>query len=96
MLNPVFQSIVTTMTGMPPATPEQLYRLAMRQHDWSHEFSDEHRVWKAGRESLAKITEMQKDIDPDGEIWNQHAPVGYRIGRTAEHPAIAAAIKEVM
>ena len=44
MLNPVFQNIVTTMTGMPPATPEQLYRLALRQHDWSHEFSDEHRV----------------------------------------------------
>lgn len=50
------------------------YRAALAAHDWYFEYSDDHGVWCAGRASLARITNMQRALDPDLAIWNLYAP----------------------
>lgn len=56
------------------------YIAQLKAHDWEHEFSEDYRVWRAGRDSLALLRAMQKEVDLDGSIWDQHAPEGHRIG----------------
>jgi hypothetical protein len=55
------------------------YVQALKDHDWSHDYSDEHAVWIRGRNSLARITRMQKLVDPDAVLWNVTAPPAYRL-----------------
>jgi len=63
------------------AQPEHLaaYISALKSHDWSFEWSDDHRVWRAGKDSLEALRSAQKFIDPDGMVWNQFAPVEWQI-----------------
>ncbi len=67
-----------------PVSADQLgeiaaYVQALKDHDWAHEYSDEHAVWIRGRNSLARITRMQKLYDPDAALWNVTAPEAYRL-----------------
>lgn len=61
-------------------TPEQLqtYRDALRSHDWSFEYSDDHSVWQRGRAALGQLQSMQRELDPDFVVWNEHAPSDYQ------------------
>jgi hypothetical protein len=42
--------------------------------DWYFEYSDDHRVWARGMSSKVALTAMQKALDPNFEVWNQHCP----------------------
>ena len=63
------------------------YQEALRGHDWAFEYSDDSRVWNRGRASLEALREAQRLIDPDGMIWNQYAPEGYRFSLAEGAPS---------
>lgn len=65
----------------------QAYIAALRSHDWAFEYSDDHRVWRAGKDSLEALREMHRQIDPDGMVWNQFAPEEWQIKLRAGAPA---------
>lgn len=56
----------------PPAESPEVakYRTLLRRHDWGHEFSDDWRWRQRGREELAKLRQLQAQLDPDFRIWN--------------------------
>lgn len=60
--------------------PEQLqaYRDALRSHDWSFEYSDDHSVWQRGRVALGEIQHLQQQLDPEFKTWNEYAPSDYQ------------------
>jgi hypothetical protein len=50
------------------------YRAALARHDWWHAYSDDHQVWKRGCAELDALRVMREALDPDFQIWNEHAP----------------------
>lgn len=56
------------------------YVTLLHQHDWSHEFSDDPRAVAQGRDQLRELRMVQREIDPDYALWNQHAPEACRNG----------------
>lgn len=57
----------------------QQYILALKAHDWAYEYSDDYRIWRAGKASLEALREAKRLIDPDGMVWNQFAPPEWQI-----------------
>lgn len=60
------------------------YLKSLRAQDWSFEFSDDGRAYRAGRDSLAALRTLQAEIDPDAAIWNTVAPAAYRLEGVAQ------------
>jgi len=61
-------------------TPEhENYIKHLKSHDWYYDYSDDHSVWKRGVAARDRLRAMQKDLDPTGEIWNEHAPADYKM-----------------
>lgn len=54
------------------------YRAALRNHDWSYDYSDDPRVYRAGRLEREALLAKQRVYDPDWSIWNEIAPEGYK------------------
>ena len=76
-LHPIFAGIVASIQTAPVALREaqrRAYVTLLQRHDWSHEFSDDRSAYTRGREQLAELRLVQREIDPDFEIWNQHCP----------------------
>lgn len=46
----------------------------LRSHDWFYDYSDDHSVWKRGREQRNKLEAMAMRLDPERSIWRQYAP----------------------
>lgn len=44
----------------------------LKTHDWYYNYSDDHRVWRAGEEEYKKIMELSKLYDPTREIFRQY------------------------
>jgi hypothetical protein len=59
----------------------EAYAKLLQSHDWSHEFSDDGRVYNVGRQQLEVLRAMQRSIDPWFRIWNQHCPDQCKDGR---------------
>lgn len=57
------------------------YEQALRRHDWSHEFSDDGLVARAGRDELRALREMQRRLDPGFALWNVWCHPACRDGR---------------
>ncbi len=57
----------------------------LKHHDWWFEWSDDHRVWRAGMDSLDRLRAERQKLDPDFKIWNQHAPEDCHVKRPAEN-----------
>lgn len=55
------------------------YRERLQTHDWYYEFSDDHSVWLRGFAARQCLRELQKEIDPDGKIWNEYAPEDFKL-----------------
>lgn len=58
------------------------YEVALRKHDWSHEFSDDFDAYRKGRQELQALRKQQARIDPLFVIWNSIAPPQCRGGRS--------------
>lgn len=54
------------------------YIAALQSHDWTYEYSDDHRVWTKGNAERATLVSMRRQLDPDWTLWNQHAPEQFR------------------
>lgn len=61
--------------------------LKMKEADWYHEYSDDARVWSAGRETISSIGEDLKKLSQDDEglriatiLWNNYVPY-YSFGK---------------
>jgi len=55
------------------------YINGLRYHDWSYNYSDDHRVWKKGQAERESLYYQRKKLDPDGTIWNKYCEKGYEI-----------------
>jgi hypothetical protein len=54
------------------------YIRLLQAHDWSFDFSDDHRVWQAGCRELDALRLLQQRVDPTFALWNDHCPPNYR------------------
>ncbi len=59
-------------SGMMSKSLMEGYVEALRAHDWSHEFSDDARVWRRGVAEYTTLQELQRAVDPLFEVWNVH------------------------
>lgn len=55
------------------------YRKMLSGHDWDYEYSDDHSVWQRGCDSIKRLREAQRSLDPLGTVWNEYAPRGHQI-----------------
>lgn len=47
--------------------------------DWWFNYSDDHKVWRAGEAAAQRLQGERKRLDPDFAIWNKHAPEEFRV-----------------
>lgn len=57
------------------------YIEALESHDWSYTYSDDHKTWESGSKSRKTLLELQKQIDPDFQVWNTVAPEEWQDGK---------------
>lgn len=50
------------------------YVTLLKQHDWSYSYSDDGRAYRQGRAEREALDSLRREIDPQGAVWNQHAP----------------------
>lgn len=57
--------------------PEEMedYIQKLKSHDWTYNYSDDHRAWKKGSAEAAEIAQLRKKLDPKGEIYNKYNPL---------------------
>lgn len=55
------------------------YRKALQSHDFEFEMSEDFSRYEAGRDCLAQLRLVQKEVDPLAEVWNSIAPPEHRI-----------------
>lgn len=58
-------------------TPDELLEIALANHDWWYQMSDDFGVWGAGEKSLARIQFFMTQVSTERarELWNMYAPV---------------------
>ena len=71
------------------------YITKLKRHDWSYDYSDDHRVWQRGVDERNAIRNLQKVIDPDFEVYNKYAPDGYKVKVNRESTQEQASKKQI-
>lgn len=92
-LHPVFVGILesfriaaaATAAAAAAAAPPTAgtYAQRLQAHDWQFEFADHGPAYESGKRERAALALLQRSLDADGAIWNQHAPICYQLGRIA-------------
>lgn len=83
-LHPLFVGILAGL-GAPlsPATIDQAlvdqYVADLKAMDWTFEHSSDHGVWSRGRYELERLRRVQRELDPTGAIWREHAHPDYAV-----------------
>lgn len=78
-VDPALRSVLLKQSTSVPAR-RAAYVSALLKFDWTFEFSDDHRVWRAGRDELKRLRAERAAVDPDGVLWKLHAHQNYRHG----------------
>lgn len=76
-VHPMLRGLLDAMQTWPSDAAEaqrQAYTKLLLRHDWSHEFSDDTDKAQRGRAQLRELRLVQREVDPDFAIWNQHCP----------------------
>ena len=60
------------------------YITKLKAHDWTYQYSDDHRYWKKGSEEAGEIRRLQRVLDPNFEIYNKYAPEGFGVKMNKE------------
>lgn len=63
------------------AARREAYIKALKAHDWSSQFSDSADVAQRGREALRELKHLQRELDPEFEVWNTYCHPKCRDGR---------------
>lgn len=74
-LHPVFAEIAKSFIDAPRLARQaqvDAYIALLKAQDWSSDFSDDPSVYRRGRESLANLRMVQRELDPEFLVWNQH------------------------
>jgi hypothetical protein len=63
----------------------ELYREKLGWHDWTYEYSDDHRVWQKGTQQRDELKGIELELLALGTtmkeiktIWNEYAPEMFR------------------
>lgn len=75
----VFGPILSSIQSAPDTLRMAAYVSALKRMDWQFEFSDDGRVYREGRNSLEVLRHEQRQVDPQGALWNQYAPDIYKV-----------------
>lgn len=81
-LHPIFAGIlddIESSTVIARRVQREAYIRLLQSHEFAYEFSDDHKVWMRGADERAQLRILQREVDPSGALWNQHAPAGYRL-----------------
>lgn len=54
------------------------YVSSILKFDHQFEFSDDHRVWTAGRNEIKRLRAERAVVDADGALWRKHMHEAYR------------------
>ena len=73
---PELRAILDTQGSLPIRRAE--YVSALLKHDWQFDYSDDHRVWTAGRDETKRLRLERAVVDPDHALWKKHAHESYR------------------
>lgn len=83
VLHPVFAGVLASMASIPTDIRQaQLsdYTRRLKRMDW--EFESAPRIQRnEGAKELKALQELQSELDPRAEVWNQHARFPYLITR---------------
>ena len=52
----------------------QDYVQKLKSHDWTYEYSDDHRYWQKGSAERDELHRLADILDPDHKIWNKYDP----------------------
>lgn len=55
-----------------PIQSKEQYEHYLKSHDWTYEYSDDHYVWRAGRQARAYLIEARGFFDPDHALWDKY------------------------
>jgi hypothetical protein len=50
------------------------YIAKLKAHDWTYDYSDDHRVWQRGSKEADEIRQLGDIVDPDRKIYKKHSP----------------------
>lgn len=83
-MHDIIKSYADSLAGSTPEEAQRLMREAeyvtkLLHHDWTFQYSDDHKVWQRGNEERMVLMSMQRQLDPTGEVWNRFAPDGYKL-----------------
>ena len=52
----------------------QDYVQKLKSHDWTYDYSDDHRVWQKGSAERDELHRLADILDPDHKMWNKYDP----------------------
>ena len=50
------------------------YIAKLKAHDWTYDYSDDHRVWQRGSKEADEIRSLGDILDPDRKLYKQYSP----------------------
>jgi len=50
------------------------YIAKLKAHDWTYDYSDDHRVWQRGSKEADEIRRLGDILDPDRKLYKQYSP----------------------
>lgn len=55
------------------------YEKLLAKHDWLYQYSDDSKVYHAGRTSFETLCRQQGILDLDASIWNKYCPEDFKL-----------------
>lgn len=55
------------------------YEKLLAKHDWFYQYSDDSRVYRAGRTAFETLCRQQGILDLDASIWNKYCPMDFKL-----------------
>jgi hypothetical protein len=74
-LHPIFADLVNSFQKTPEMIHKaqvEAYIILLKRHDWTYEASDDGRSYREGLSERKELNSLQKSLDPEFVIWNQH------------------------
>lgn len=50
------------------------YQTLLASMDWTYEYSDDNKVYKAGSQAWMEAVRLGEEVDPEWVVWNEYAP----------------------